>query len=90
MTKNQLIQIVAKKANMPKNAAKQAVNTILDEITSELGDGNKVVLSGFGTFRTRRVKDKPVIVPVTKQRMIVPAHTAARFSPGKTLKRTVK
>jgi nucleoid DNA-binding protein len=49
-----------------------------------------VVISGFGTFKVVSVKDKPVIVPGSGERKVVKAHRAARFSPGKTMKRAVK
>lgn len=90
MTKKQLVALVATKAHLTKRASREAIDTFLDEITKSLKKGEKVVLSGFGTFKITRVKDKPVIVPGTKQRKIVKAHRAPRFSPGKPLKKTVK
>jgi len=90
MTKNQIIDIVARKAKLTKKAAREAVDAFLDEIRKNLSKGDKVVISGFGTFKVVSVKDKPVIVPGTGERKIVKAHRAARFSPGKTLKRAVK
>jgi DNA-binding protein HU-beta len=90
VTKNQLIDIVARKAHLTKKAARQAVDSMLEEIMRTLSSGEKVVVSGFGTFRVTMVKDKPVVVPGTGERKIVKAHRAARFSPGKTLKRMVK
>ena len=90
MTKKQLVALVATKAHLTKRASREAIDTFLSEITKSLKKGEKVVLSGFGTFKITRVKDKPVIVPGTKQRKIVKAHRAPRFSPGKPLKKTVK
>lgn len=90
MTKKQLVALVATKAHLTKRASREAIDTFLGEITKSLKKGEKVVLSGFGTFKITQVKDKPVIVPGTKQRKIVKAHRAPRFSPGKPLKKTVK
>jgi len=90
MTKKQLVALVATKAHLTKRASREAIDTFLSEITKSLKKGEKVVLSGFGTFKITRVKDKPVIVPGTKQRKIVKAHRAPRFSPGKPLKKAVK
>lgn len=90
MTKNQLIDVVSRKAKLTKKAAREAIDAFLDEIRKNLSKGDKVVISGFGTFKVVPVKDKPVIVPGTKERKIVKAHRAARFSPGKALKRAVK
>lgn len=90
MTKNQLVDIVARKAHLPKKAAREAIDVFLDEIAKALSKGDKVVVSGFGTFRITTVKDKPVIVPGSKERKLVKSHRAARFSPGKALKRAVR
>jgi len=90
MIRSQLIDKVAKKAHITKKGAKEVIDTFLDEVQKSLQKGEKVVLSGFGTFKTVLVKDKPVIYPTTKEKKVVKAHRAARFSPGKLLKRLVK
>jgi DNA-binding protein HU-beta len=90
MTKNQLIETLSRKAHLTKKAARESVETFLEEIKKALQKGDKVVLSGFGTFKVVSVKDKPVIVPGSKERKVVRAHRAARFTAGKTLKKLVK
>lgn len=90
MTKQQMFDLLAKKAHLTKKASREAVETFLEEVKKALSKGEKVVLSGFGTFKVVSVKDKPVIVPGTKERKVVKGHRAARFTPGKTLKKAVK
>jgi DNA-binding protein HU-beta len=90
MTKQQMFEVVARKAHLTKKAAREAVETFLEEIKKSIGKGEKVVLSGFGTFKVASVKDKPVIIPRSKERRIVKGHRVARFTPGKTLKKAVK
>lgn len=90
MTKQQMFEVVARKAHLTKKAAREATETFLDEVKKALAKGEKVVLSGFGTFKVVSVKDKPVIIPGTKERKVVKGHRAARFTPGKTLKKAVK
>lgn len=90
MTKQQMFEIVARKAHLTKKAARESVETFLDEVRKSLSKGEKVVLSGFGTFKSGHVKDKPVIIPGTKERKIVKGHRVARFTPGKTLRKAVK
>ena len=68
MTKAQLIDVVAKKAHMPKSAAKEAVNCVFDEVIRSLEKGDKVVVSGFGTFYVNKVDDK-LVVPFGKEDM---------------------
>jgi nucleoid DNA-binding protein len=90
MTKQQMFELVSRKAHLTKRAAREAIDTFLEEIRKSLSKGEKVVLSGFGTFKSSHVKDKPVIIPGTKERKIVKGHRVARFTPGKTLRKAVK
>jgi len=85
-----LIKIVSDKAHLSKKAAKEATETLLAEIQKALSKGEKVVLSGFGTFKSTLVKDKDVINPRTKQRQTVKSHRKAQFTAGRGLKSAVK
>lgn len=90
MTKSDLIKIVAKQANLTKKASSDAVETLFDEISRALSKGNKVVISGFGTFYLSQVKDKEV-VPFgdEKKRQTVKRHKVVNFRVGKPLKKAV-
>lgn len=90
MRKKDLIEQVARKAHLTKKAAAESLETALAEIQKAMVRGEKVILSGFGTFRVVSVKDKTVIVPKTKEKKIVKSHRAPRFSPGRALKRIIK
>jgi DNA-binding protein HU-beta len=90
MRKGELIEIVARKAHLTKKASLEAVDTFLSEIERALTKGEKVILSGFGTFRVVSVKDKDVIVPKTQQKVTVKSHRAPRFSPGRSLRKVIK
>jgi DNA-binding protein HU-beta len=90
MVKKQIISLVAAKAHLTKRAAAEAIDTLLGEITKALKKGEKVVLSGFGTFRVAKVKDKKFIITGTSEQKIVKGHRAPRFSPGKPLKKAVR
>lgn len=90
MRKKDLIEQIARKAHLTKKAAGEALETVLEEIQKSLIKGEKVILSGFGTFRVVSVKDKDVIVPKTKEKKTVKSHRAPRFSPGRELKRKIR
>ena len=90
MKKIDLIAIVANKAHLTKKAAREAVESFVNEVEKALSKGEKVVVSGFGTFKSVLVKDKAVINPKTKQKQIVKSHRVARFTPGRSLKKSVK
>lgn len=90
MTKSQLIEIVAKRGHLTKKAAVEAVEVFLDELTKALTKGQKVVLSGFGTFKRSSIADKAV-EPFGKKdkRVIVKKHGVVVFSAGKPLRKMV-
>ncbi len=90
MTKSQLINIIAKKAHLTKRASEEAIETLFDEVGRCLKKGDKVVISGFGTFYLGKVKDKQV-VPFGKedQRQTIKGHKVVNFRVGKPLKRVV-
>jgi len=89
MTKRELIGQVSRKAHLTKKAAEEAVEVFLSEIGRILGKGEKVVLSGFGTFRVITMRGKTVKIPKSDKMVNIKAHRSPRFTPGKTLKRQV-
>jgi len=89
MTKKDLVDQVCRKAHLTKKAATEAVEVFLDEVGRILSKGEKVVLSGFGTFRVISMKGKTVKIPNTEKMVTIKAHRSPRFTPGKKLKRQV-
>ncbi len=89
MTKKDLVDQVTRKAHLTKKAATEAVDVFLDEVGRILSKGEKVVLSGFGTFRVISMKGKTVKIPKTDKMVTIKAHRSPRFTPGKKLKRQV-
>ena len=89
MTKRDLMDLVARKAHLTKRAATESVEVFLDEIGRILSKGEKIVLSGFGTFRVISMKGKTVKIPKTDKLVTIKAHRSPRFTPGKRLKRQV-
>lgn len=90
MTKAELIDIVAKRAHLTKKASAESVDVFFDELKRSLKKGEKVVISGFGTFYLSKVSDKEV-VPFGKEekRQTVRSHRVVNFRVGKPLKKLV-
>ena len=90
MTKSQLVSVVAKKAHLTKKASEEAIEALFEEVTRSLKKGEKVVISGFGTFYVGKVKDKQV-VPFGEEskRQTIKSHRVVNFRVGKPLKRAV-
>ena len=89
MTKSELINVVASKTDTTKKNAEAAVNAMVEAITNALASGEKVSIVGFGTFEVRDRKEKQVINPQTKEKMIAPASKAPAFKEGQALKSAV-
>lgn len=89
MTKKELVDLVARKAHLTKKAALESVDVFLSELGRVLAKGEKVVLSGFGTFRVITMKGKTVRIPKTDKFVTVKSHRSPRFTPGRKLKRQV-
>jgi DNA-binding protein HU-beta len=91
MTKKELIEIVAKKAHLTKKAAAEATEVFLEEIKKSVKKGEKVVVSGFGTFKLSKVKDKKGRKSPTDPTPIVHrGHKVVRFVVAKKLRQDLK
>ena len=86
MNKTELIAIAAENAGMTKKDTERMLNAAIDAITEALSRGEKVQLSGFGTFE---VKDRAARVgrnPHTKEAVEIPATRVPAFKASKSLK----
>jgi DNA-binding protein HU-beta len=89
MNKSELIAAVSQSAGLTKKDTERALNAALDAITASLRNGEKVQLSGFGTFE---VKDREARIgrnPHTKEAIDIPATCVPVFKASKALKDTV-
>jgi DNA-binding protein HU-beta len=90
MTKAELVETVASKVDLPRAVAERAVNTVFDEVTEALRQGDKVNISGFGTFSVSERKARTGRNPKTGETIQIAASRAAKFKAGKTLKDGLK
>ena len=90
MTKTDLINAVAEKAELTKKDADKAVAAVIDSITETLAKGEKVQLVGFGTFEIRERAERTGRNPRTKEAMTIPASKAPVFKASKAFKDAVK
>lgn len=90
MNKSDLIDVVAAEAGISKVAAERAVNVFLEAIGDGLSKGERVTISGFGTFEVRKKEAKDARVPKTDKIVSVPKHLRPAFVAGEGLKRAVR
>lgn len=86
MTKADLIESVASKVDLPRQVAERAVNTLFEDMVEALKQGDKVNISGFGTFAVSSRKARVGRNPKTGESIEIGASRAAKFKAGKTLK----
>lgn len=89
MNKSELISEVAKIAGVSKTDAGKVIDATLQAVTSELKNGGKVQLVGFGTFQTRSRKATSGRNPQTGAAISIPESTLPVFKAGKVLKDSV-
>lgn len=90
MTKADLVAQVAKKADLTNKAAKDAVGSVFSIISEAMKRGEKVVITGFGTFVVRKRAARKGRNPQTGAEIQIPATKTPGFTAGKSLKRMVK
>jgi len=90
MNKEQLLEAMALKASITKKQAGEALNAILEGITSSLKKGKTVTLTGFGTFSSSKRSAREGRNPATGAKIKIPATTVPKFKAGKSLKDAVK
>lgn len=86
MNKTELIAIAAENAGMTKKDTERVLNAALDAITLALVRGEKVQLSGFGTFETKDREARVGRNPHTKEAVEIPATRVPAFKASKVLK----
>jgi DNA-binding protein HU-beta len=86
MTKSDLIERLAGKADMTRPRAEELLDFLLNDVTEALKKGEKVNISGFGTFTVSNRKARTGRNPKTGEPIEIPASRSAKFKAGKTLK----
>ncbi len=89
MNKSQLIDTLAARYEGNRKAAREALENVLDTITREVAKGEKVAITGFGSFE-KRVRDaRWVRNPRTGERIKAKKTAVPKFNPGADLKAVV-
>lgn len=89
MTKKEVVEAVAKNANLPKAQVDRTLKAILDTVTKALKKGDKVGFVGFGTFKSVKRTARNGRNPQTGKPMRIAAAKVPKFKPGKSLRDAV-
>lgn len=89
MNKAELVEHIAKHADVSKVKAGAAVEAFVDAVTRTLKKGDSVTLVGFGSFTVAKRAARVGRNPKTGKEIKIAATTVAKFRAGKGLKDTV-
>lgn len=86
MNKSELIRAISIKTNMTIKDATAAFNAVIDTITETIESGDKVQISGFGTFELKTREARDGINPKTGEKISIATTRTPIFKFGKAYK----
>ena len=89
MNKSELIAVTAENTGLTKKDAERCLNAAIDAMTAALVKGEKVQLSGFGTFETKAREARVGRNPHTREAIDIPATRVPVFKASKALRDNV-
>ena len=90
MNKAELVALVSEKVDLTKKSTEVVINILFDTICETLETGEKVVISGFGTFELRTRVARVGRNPRTGEDIDIPQQRTPAFKSGKVLKNMVR
>lgn len=90
MNKTELITALAKKAEISKKDAEKALIAFTNIVADTLVDGDKIAITGFGTFDVVERAARTGRNPQTGETIEIAASKSPKFKAGKALKNAVK
>lgn len=91
MNKAELIEKIAEKTGVSRKDAEGMVMAFTEITTGVLKSGGEVVLTGFGSFMSKRREARTGVNPQhPEQKINIPAVTVPKFKAGKALKDALK
>ena len=89
MNKTELVEIVAKEADLSKAAAASALDAVIAAIVTAVSKGDTATLIGFGTFKPSKRAARTGRNPQTGKELKIAATTVPRFTAGAGFKAAV-
>lgn len=89
-TKKDLIDRIAQDTKFKRSDVREIVQSFLDNVITELGDGNRLEFRDFGVFELRNRAPRMAQNPRTLERVPVPARRAVKFKIGRLMREAVE
>ena len=85
MNKGELVANISEAGNMTRATARRALDVVLANMTSAMRKGERVTITGFGSFRVIDRAAQKGRNPQTGQAIMIPARKVVKFKPAKKL-----
>jgi DNA-binding protein HU-beta len=89
MNRSELVQQIAEDAEMTQKQVDTVIGSFIEVVKKIVKDGEKVTLTGFGTFEKRHRREREGRNPQNGSKIKIPACNVPGFSPGKQFKEAV-
>lgn len=89
ISKADLVKSVAATADVSNKDAKLVIDAFLEHTASHLAQGDKVQLTGFGTFEVRERSARTGVKPGTNEKIQIAASKYPAFKAGQGLKQNI-
>lgn len=89
MYRKELIEKIAEKSGLTKKDSETALNAFIDAVGDALAGGDKVTITGFGSFEVKERAARTGRNPATGETISIPSSKSPKFKASKTLKETV-
>lgn len=90
MTKQELIETLSSETQMTKRQVETVMSTFVKVVGRTIKKGQKVSVTGFGTFDLGKRAARRGVNPQTGAEIRIPEMPMPRFRAGKRLKETVR
>lgn len=90
MNNKEFIADLAQRSNYTQTDVQKMVETVVNRISTALTDGDSVVIPQFGTFEVKKRLERLVVIPSSRQRMLVPPKLIVNFRPVASIKELLK
>ncbi len=85
MAKAELVKVLVEKAGITQTVANRCVDVLIEAMVDFLKKEQEIRLTGFGTFKVVKRKERKGKNPKTGETIIIPAKKVVKFVPGKNL-----
>jgi len=89
MNKTELVSAVSKESGIKKDDAGTIIDVFLNTIMDEVSKGEKVQITGFGSFERKERGERTVKNPRTGENITVPPSNSPAFKAGSIFKEKI-